>query len=151
MCLTYADFTEWYTDDHYQSFTREDKIMDLKTCLVQMSVDSPYIKENDEQNGEPTSWLDGKKMFTKDEALTEVYNQLGLTKYLDNKNYDGLEELMQPDLWPDQAKLSLGIRNSQEFIDQGDPEVVKTLFDIFRSTGDAWSADNSRVFSVLLT
>jgi hypothetical protein len=83
--------------------------------------------------------LDGKEMIDKENMLKEIYSGLGLEEYLDFANFDGLEELLKPDLWPDLAAIHIKITSTTALLGCNNENDLKILFSIFQDTATLWN------------
>ena len=127
--------------------------MNIKQLLDEMNLSLDFIGVDNvsDYNDKSQFILDGSKMLDKEAALVEIYTQLRLTDYLPYANYDGLDELLRPDLWPELKTMSLQVTNTENFLIKGDKGMISTLFGIFQEASTAWaSAKGKRSFQIIL-
>lgn len=115
--------------------------MNLKDVLEKLSADPKYVIIGGTKGADDKRCLEGSKMLDKSSALLEIYTKLGFTQYIDQRNFDGLDELLSPDLWQQEKDLHICIADSEKFISTVPEADLKTLLEVFESAGQKWDID----------
>lgn len=87
--------------------------------------------------------LDGNEMKDDKTAISEIYRRLGLDEYIPYANYNGLDELLSRDIWPERKSLKFYIKDSDVFLSQVDEGLIDDLLGVFEHVSATWSDDKS--------